>query len=52
MKTEKELRDKKKELSVLLDLLNKYKIYVSNSTKLNIKGQINNIEWLLEEDEQ
>jgi hypothetical protein len=49
MRTEKELRDKKKDLSNLLVLLEKYEIYVSNNVKVNIKGQISNITWLLGE---
>ena len=52
MKTEKQLRKRLEELEMLLLLADKYKIYISVANKNQIKGQIFNIKFLLDEEEE
>jgi len=51
MKTEKQLRKRLEELEMLLILTEKFKVYVSIANRNQIKGQINNIKFLLDEEE-
>ena len=49
MKTEKQLKQRRGELEMLLNLITKYKVLVSIRARCSLKAQITNIDWLLDE---